>query len=93
MFFRTYSPQGDGNKWKPNDYHLIESWVGFSEPIPRKGTETNNYLGDKALQNKWRFSEPIPRKGTETSSREFNQDVSQAKFFRTYSPQGDGNDD
>jgi len=40
-----------------------------------------------------RFSEPIPRKGTETKHfRHFVQDVAGAlSFFRTYSPQGDGN--
>jgi len=39
MFFRTYSPQGDGNI--PSSC-VPESrlWFRFSEPIPRKGTET-----------------------------------------------------
>ncbi len=38
----------------------------FSEPIPRKGTETE--WNSKHNNYKWqrRFSEPIPRKGTET---------------------------
>jgi len=42
QFFRTYSPQGDGNT-----AILVATWRtlsllpgGFSEPIPRKGTET-----------------------------------------------------
>jgi len=34
------------------------------------------------------FSEPIPRKGTETMSRTLEY---WGTFFRTYSPQGDGN--
>jgi len=38
LFFRTYSPQGDGNRYS----RVIQSYStkGFSEPIPRKGTET-----------------------------------------------------
>jgi len=64
-FFRTYSPQGDGNM------------------------TYGNYLHRSTL---YRFSEPIPRKGTETESgfhkaKKLNWD----EFFRTYSPQGDGN--
>jgi len=116
-FFRTYSPQGDGNV--EYDYFLTHHNPklrgGFSEPIPRKGTET------ELLQNLRQykllcFSEPIPRKGTETfiedSSNSTIQIVFQnlfpargrkperdalrmanhtRAFFRTYSPQGDGN--
>jgi len=39
MFFRTYSPQGDGN----SEYIYFCDFllrISFSEPIPRKGTET-----------------------------------------------------
>jgi len=62
----------------------------FSEPIPRKGTET------RAIQHREQtkmpgFSEPIPRKGTETSDRARESPQSLYLFFRTYSPQGDGN--
>jgi len=39
---------------------------GFSEPIPRKGTETHA-SNEVMLNNPPGFSEPIPRKGTETA--------------------------
>jgi len=38
----------------------------FSEPIPRKGTETARPVKIEEKKNQVRFSEPIPRKGTET---------------------------
>jgi len=65
QFFRTYSPQGDGNlsglSLKSFLFRLC-----FSEPIPRKGTETVMcFLLGGVVLNGW--------------------------FFRTYSPQGDGN--
>jgi len=64
-FFRTYSPQGDGN---------------FKLDILAKGM----VLGS--------FSEPIPRKGTETiKNTHMSSTMPKSKFFRTYSPQGDGN--
>jgi len=40
-FFRTYSPQGDGNAPRGARCYLVLSRCCFSEPIPRKGTETN----------------------------------------------------
>jgi len=38
----------------------------FSEPIPRKGTETSVTTSDVCYYTQASFSEPIPRKGTET---------------------------
>jgi len=92
----------------------------FSEPIPRKGTETRDYGYTARSNTNQSFSEPIPRKGTETfltdaevaeehpGMRVFqnlfpargrkrflsNSSISRTgntQFFRTYSPQGDGN--
>jgi len=90
-FFRTYSPQGDGNNRSlgafVDRYHL----QSFSEPIPRKGTETGVVLNGWPKPIGQCFSEPIPRKGTETPpphKRKLNLFL---LFFRTYSPQGDGN--
>jgi len=42
MFFRTYSPQGDGNYQirYHYPYQIRYHYPCFSEPIPRKGTET-----------------------------------------------------
>jgi len=41
--------------------------ISFSEPIPRKGTETMlSSIQKRFLQLATGFSEPIPRKGTET---------------------------
>jgi len=37
------------------------------------------------------FSEPIPRKGTETIEVKRTWVRTKKLFFRTYSPQGDGN--
>jgi len=95
------------------------SWlpvIRFSEPIPRKGTETgSNRIRSAALVRKvfqnlfpargrkrtvmcpssasqnMRFSEPIPRKGTETPTFHLLECKVKQSFFRTYSPQGDGN--
>jgi len=39
QFFRTYSPQGDGNSHYARD-RAKQFFASFSEPIPRKGTET-----------------------------------------------------
>jgi len=39
----------------------------FSEPIPRKGTETVSFVAVLDPSTHGSFSEPIPRKGTETS--------------------------
>jgi len=65
MFFRTYSPQGDGNvEYQESDSCCKDQSYSFSEPIPRKGTETIGCSeGLKVVSS----------------------------FFRTYSPQGDGN--
>jgi len=141
-FFRTYSPQGDGNYSqkatlalgipaivfqnlfpargrKRCSLHLfLCSYQRFSEPIPRKGTETlaiqptvANQEKEKFFRtyspqgdgngselqavinrfNSFRFSEPIPRKGTETTKGFYSVFPSKVLFFRTYSPQGDGN--
>jgi len=40
--------------------------IRFSEPIPRKGTETRSILPISSTSPDSCFSEPIPRKGTET---------------------------
>jgi len=66
--------------------------VRFSEPIPRKGTETLlRRYGEKSSGDNG-FSEPIPRKGTETSDNPtVPLSLTLPSFFRTYSPQGDGN--
>jgi len=42
--------------------------LGFSEPIPRKGTETRGSFGGDFWLRQKSFSEPIPRKGTETEN-------------------------
>jgi len=65
----------------------------FSEPIPRKGTETLEHPHpSRPLPLHNRFSEPIPRKGTETNSKVTIHSLDETNgFFRTYSPQGDGN--
>jgi len=69
---------------------LTGSLFRFSEPIPRKGTETRTNPKKHKLPTISGFSEPIPRKGTETSYS-FSLKVFPTRFFRTYSPQGDGN--
>jgi len=93
LFFRTYSPQGDGNNpalqragfFCPfnvfqnlfpargrklavlaSKSSLNPAQQSFSEPIPRKGTETEGLTPAQQERLDWRFSEPIPRKGTET---------------------------
>jgi len=141
VFFRTYSPQGDGNNCdlvacnceKSNVFQnlfpargrkrfrnlllkRICVFASFSEPIPRKGTETadlviaqDDYKGcfSEPIPRKGTettlvasilllvvhtsFSEPIPRKGTETLPCQKPLGLPLAWFFRTYSPQGDGN--
>jgi len=65
LFFRTYSPQGDGNYKADILLQLLNGEKGFSEPIPRKGTETCSTCLHSEGYYEW--------------------------FFRTYSPQGDGN--
>jgi len=42
--------------------------AGFSEPIPRKGTETLLTRYQEKREQLSCFSEPIPRKGTETTT-------------------------
>jgi len=95
----------------------LRVFSSFSEPIPRKGTETQGFskLGEQhhgVFQNlfpargrkllltqqgfrlsckKYGFSEPIPRKGTETILLKKLSKIIPTWFFRTYSPQGDGN--
>ncbi len=53
---------------KPQIFLLIQHHMQecFSEPIPRKGTETSVRYKAICKNNCLRFSEPIPRKGTET---------------------------
>jgi len=115
-FFRTYSPQGDGNFFKHSN-QLFSKCHCFSEPIPRKGTETSTNPPTCVGADHVSFSEPIPRKGTETYCNlscvgrqliTVFQNLFPARgrkrvgacivtgdnpvrFFRTYSPQGDGN--
>jgi len=45
MFFRTYSPQGDGNLSDISGASPTLAFGCFSEPIPRKGTETIGLSG------------------------------------------------
>jgi len=65
-FFRTYSPQGDGNVKKPAVILFPEFNEVFQNLFPARGRKLNR-----------------PRLCATLSS---------VMFFRTYSPQGDGND-
>ena len=63
LFFRSITPQGDGNKKAsaPN-IGIIKAFA----PLPRKGTETFISVLEHILAPKpWAFA-PLPRKGTET---------------------------
>ena len=60
----------------------------ISKPYPRKGTETPCRRRAGGAPH-MRISKPYPRKGTETSSRD-NPPLS-VSYFKTISPQGDGN--
>jgi len=91
LFFRTYSPQGDGNKTNRRSGLGAKIKPSFSEPIPRKGTETSPNEYSLGLFCCICFSEPIPRKGTETQYTKCTISDGNSMFFRTYSPQGDGN--
>ncbi len=53
---------------KPSWELTVKHWGNwcFSEPIPRKGTETVHCCTERRKHLCHRFSEPIPRKGTET---------------------------
>jgi len=90
-FFRTYSPQGDGNidvvYFLSHNQHL-----GFSEPIPRKGTETFVDIRDEHISHNIVFQNLFPARGRKQTSGNSDCDLIGARFFRTYSPQGDGND-
>ena len=60
----------------------------ISKPYPRKGTETR--IRQRANHSD-RISKSYPRKGTETSAR--YTDSMPRWYFKTISPQGDGNCD
>jgi len=87
-FFRTYSPQGDGNYIA---YFLVlDAGVVFQNLFPARGRKLSTT--PLPVYITWKgFSEPIPRKGTETYIIQEGDSQRQAMFFRTYSPQGDGN--
>ncbi len=114
MFFRTYSPQGDGNFGESNNSRNLSQ--GFSEPIPRKGTETV-VLVHKTTRKLFSFFRTYSPQGDGNTSTLLLavllplgvfQNLFPARgrkpqapsepigdvalmFFRTYSPQGDGN--
>ena len=82
-YFKTTSPQGDGNRFASDGFKRVNSPI--SKPHPRKGTETNNLrLSSITLC----ISKPYPRKGTETVLKlPFHFLI---HYFKTTSPQGDG---
>jgi len=64
-FFRTYSPQGDGNKAAATSSFQTTSTAFFRTYSPQGDGNTQvSLLGKLILVGS--FSEPIPRKGTET---------------------------
>jgi len=87
-FFRTYSPQGDGNN---STVDWICPMIVFQNLFPARGRKPCQPFLLFYTSNKHRFSEPIPRKGTETAYIGFKATLDEPEFFRTYSPQGDGN--
>ncbi len=90
-FFRTYSPKGDWN--------ITELWGmlgaicphSFSEPIPRKGTETGLITMRIKLLWKLFFRTYSPKGDWNASSGSLWSNGLWSVFFRTYSPKGDWN--
>jgi len=66
-FFRTYSPQGDGNP-AGNFFVLTQVLLTcFSEPIPRKGTETSKLCGHRLMIAIIVFQNLFPARGRKPS--------------------------
>ena len=84
--FKTISPQGDGN-YNHRTSHAA-SRILFQNHIPARGRKHN--IGVVAVEVP-AISKPYPRKGTETSAR--YTDSMPRWYFKTISPQGDGNCD
>ena len=83
-YFKTISPQGDGNHDRPN----AAPQPIISKPYPRKGTETEVFFVDAPAI--LLISKPYPRKGTETLIMLLFF-MMNPPYFKTISPQGDGN--
>jgi len=117
-FFRTYSPQGDGNlsndgiHWEDLNIDVFQNLFPargrkrlgsvrppplflasgcFSEPIPRKGTETPRTQRGAMTHPIAVFQNLFPARGRKRWTWHTRMPLLQGSFFRTYSPQGDGN--
>ena len=83
-YFKTISPQGDGN----TDTSNLPLRALYFKTISPQGD--GNHFNSSLLATGGRISKPYPRKGTETLHREVLF-VRKITYFKTISPQGDGN--
>ena len=83
-YFKTISPQGDGND---KLYALLDILLeGISKPYPRKGTETMIDLLLLPIGSNFKTISPQGDGNARIASIMIN-----APNFKTISPQGDGN--
>ena len=83
-YFKTTSPQGDGNNPTPPS----EVVPYISKPHPRKGTETN--LNHAVTTVHFAFQNHIPARGRKHPKSTAIR-LAITRHFKTTSPQGDGN--
>jgi len=82
-----------GRKRSKNESTRPKLWleVVFQNLFPARGRKPHQSTQSVDYLCRASFSEPIPRKGTETNQGATSKTIYQNPFFRTYSPQGDGN--
>ena len=84
-YFKTISPQGDGNPFLSSFHHDQRKII--SKPYPRKGTETFKMIRIPCDQTL--FQNHIPARGRKQAL--FERCSRNIENFKTISPQGDGN--
>ena len=87
-YFKTTSPQGDGNRFASDGFKRVNSPI--SKPHPRKGTETRSPPSGSFRSPDSLFQNHIPARGRKHTNPESSA-ICLANF-KTTSPQGDGND-
>jgi len=91
-FFRTYSPQGDGNSgdetWYPTS---LTSLLFFRTYSPQGDGNSRGEVATNEAMTSLVFQNLFPARGRKPDLISSICESNALGFFRTYSPQGDGN--